>query len=131
MKLTANRQEEIEVTHVVIELPVRYGDEDMPFDFPLRDGDTWSAKVNIDTGEIEGWPKGRTGEFYMKVCDSGVYTLLGPDGVVAKVENDYVPHGVIPGQYGDYVSLDIDAAGIITNWPDDPDLSAFIGDHRS
>lgn len=29
--------------------------------------------------------------------------------------------------YGDYVELEIDENGIITNWPKRPDISAFFG----
>jgi len=40
---------------------------------------------------------------------------MAPDGsVVSKIE-DYVPD-LVPGSYGDYVTLDIDQYGRITNW---------------
>jgi phosphoribosylformylglycinamidine (FGAM) synthase PurS component len=63
----------------------------------------------------------------MKVRDRGSYTLLDPQmQTIAKIEQDYVPHGVIPGSYGDYIELDIDANGKIRNWPKSFDLHEFF-----
>jgi hypothetical protein len=129
MTTTVKRPTDIEVSHVLLELPVRYDEEDIPNDFPLRVGDMWYAKVNIDTGKIEDWPQGKEGDIEcMKVTDSGIYTLLAPNGTVVATRQNYVPHGLVPGDYGDFVSLKINAQGIITNWPKRPDLSAFFQD---
>lgn len=118
MKLIVKRPVEIEVSHILIAVAVRYEEEDIPNDFPLRDGDIWRAKVEIDTGKIEGWPQGKTGDMHMKVCDEGTYTLLSPAGnEIAKLENEYVPNDVVPGEDGDYIELKIDENGVITNWP--------------
>jgi siroheme synthase len=71
-----------------------------------------------------GWPQGVEGRFYMKVVDEGTYTLINLQGdtrtVVACKQGDYVPHGVVPGEYGDYVHLKINGHGVITNWPKSP-----------
>jgi hypothetical protein len=86
----------------------------------------WNATIEIDTGIIVGWPQGTSGEFYMKVCDEGTYTLLDYGGnEIAKIENGYVPNGILPGEYGDYLGLNIDTTGRITNWPKQPNLDAF------
>lgn len=129
MKMTINKPTEIIIERIEVSLPVRYEEEDIPNDFPLRKGDSWKAVIDIDTGKIRDWPIGKSGSIeYMKVCDSGVYTLLDDEGdVVAHLEY-YVPHGIIPGEYGDYVTLHIDSDGIITNWPKAPDLSDFFDD---
>ncbi len=120
-------KKEVEITHIKMDLPVRYQEEDIPNDFPLRKGDMWSVVVNIDTGEIANWPKGKSGRVSMKVCDEGTYTLLDKDGKeVAKIEQDYVPNDLVPGEYGDYVRLTINAGGVITNWPRDPDVNEFF-----
>ena len=147
MKVTIQVPKEIEVTHILIDVPVEYGEEDIPNDFPLRvkgpqldrttalgkrlGDDRWVAEVNIDTGEIAGWPAGAGAqELYMKVNDGGTYTLrtITKDGVGSvKRDRKYVPHGVVPGEDGDYIILKIAADGTITNWPKKPDVSAFFG----
>lgn len=129
MKALIPTTKEVEITHVLVTLPVRYDEEDIPNDFPLRQGKKWEAKIEIDTGKIIGWPDGQAGEIeYMKVCDEGSYALLDASGaVVLSIEQNYVPHGLIPGEYGDYVTLKINDQGIITNWPKRPDIRAFIG----
>lgn len=106
---------------------MRYEEEDIPNDFPLRTGDIWEAKINIDSGKIDGWPNGRSGQFSMKVCDEGTYELLSCDGEkIASLVNEYVPCDAIPGSYGDYVEMNIDETGVVTNWHKKPDVSAFF-----
>jgi hypothetical protein len=34
---------------------------------------------------------------------------------------DYVPHEIVPGEYGDYVELEINSDGAIDNWEVDAD----------
>lgn len=129
MKVTINTPKEIEVCYVQVRVHVRFKDEDMPYDYPLRAGDIWEATIEIDTGKIENWPSGADpGEgVYLKVCDEGEYKLLGPDrSILACKTGDYVPHGLIPGEYGDYLQLDISLDGKILNWPTNPDLSSFF-----
>lgn len=126
MKAEVYVKQEVEITTVVIAVPIRYGEEDMSNDFPLRVGDIWKAAVDIDTGKIYGWPDGRAEKVFMKVTDGGNYDLLN-DGVrIASIDRDYVPHGVVPGEYGDYIDLDINESGVITNWPKYPDVSEFF-----
>lgn len=128
MKALIPTTKEVEITHVLVTLPVRYEEEDIPNDFPLRQGKKWEAKIEIDTGKILGWPEGQAGEIEcMKVCDEGSYALLDASGaVVLSIEQNYVPHGVIPGEYGDYVSLKINEQGVVTNWPRRPDICEFL-----
>lgn len=127
MKFKVKMPVEIEIAYVRISVPVRYEEEDIPNDFPLRVGDTWSASVDMDTGKIHGWPIGKAGSLEMKVCDEGTYTLYGKDGnLMATREQDYVPHGVVPGEYGDYIKLEINADGIITNWRKAPNIEQFF-----
>lgn len=125
MKVTVTKPVEINITHVLIEVPVRYEEEDIPGDFPLRVGDMWTALVDADTGSIEAWPKGKSGHLRMKVCDCGNYVLFSEGSIVARIDGDYVPHSIIPGEYGDYIDLEIDESGTITNWPKDSDFDGF------
>lgn len=128
MKALIPTTQEVEITHVLVTLPVRYEEEDIPNNFPFRQGEKWEAKIEIDTGKILGWPEGQAGEIeYMKVCYEGSYALLDASGnVVLSIEQNYVPHGVIPGKYGDYVTLKINEHGVITNWPKRPDICEFL-----
>ncbi len=128
-KIKAEQGIEINIIHVI--LPVAYEEEDIPNDFPMRRGDMWEANILIDTGKIVEWPQGKTGHLFMKVCDGGTYRLIRNDGsCVAQIIQDYVPNGIIPGEFGDYVDLRINAEGIITNWPKKPDVSAFFGEEQ-
>jgi hypothetical protein len=116
MKLVVPRPTEIEVVAIKCEMAVRYEEQNIPNDFPLRNGDMWTGVVDIETGIIRDWPKGKAGHLAMKVCDEGAYTLLGPkDEVVARQEMAYVP-GCIPGIYGDYVNFYIDETGKVADW---------------
>jgi hypothetical protein len=115
---------ETPVDTIRISVAVRYGDEDMPMDFPFRAGDMWTVDVDLATGKIKNWP-GPAFDLYMKVCDEGAYYLFSNGQEVASIVEDYVPNGVVPGEYGDYIDFKIAQDGTITNWPKVPDLSAF------
>jgi len=108
----------IEATTILLEAPIRYGEEDMPNDAPFRKGDMWYVSIDIATGKIKDWPNGKTLSINMKVCDMGTYRLMNADIEVATIEEDYVP-SFFPGEhYGDYIEFDIDANGVIANWKD-------------
>jgi hypothetical protein len=127
MKTTILLPTEVELTHVKVEIAVRYDEEDIPNDFPLRVGDMWIATIEIDTGKIIDWPIGKSGDLYMKVCDQGTYRLLDNTGEeITAIEGDYVPNNLIPGQYGDYVDLKINDQGIVTNWHKKPSVVDFF-----
>lgn len=127
MKTIVPKPTEIEISHLLVDVPVNYDEEDIPYDFPHRKEDRWRIKVNIDTGEIEGWPQGRAAKMDMKVTDGGTYTLLAPDGsVVAKIEEDYVPGSIGIGG-SDYIELEITEQGFIKDWPRKPDVRRFFG----
>lgn len=129
MKTIVKVEKEIDVDAVRIVLPIRYGDEDISYNFPLRDGDTWTATISVDSGSIDGWPLGYEAVVSMKVCDSGSYFLLDNVGeIVGSIEQDYVPNHLVPGEYGDYVNLDIGKDGFVKNWPKRPSLEDFFPD---
>lgn len=127
MKTTIKRPVEIEIATVKLKLPVRYEEEEIPNDFPFREGDLWEAEINVDTGKILNWPQGKPADMFLTVKDTGYYELFDPAGrSLAKIDDNYVPHGLIPGEYGDVVLFTIDATGTITNWPIRPDVSEFF-----
>lgn len=117
----------VDVKYVEICVAVRYGDEDMPYDAPMRVGDKWNALIDIDQGRVIDWPQGEKLKFSMKICDEGTYILLDADeNEVYRIDEDYVPNSLLPGEYGDYLSLDIDETGKITNWKNNASLCDFI-----
>lgn len=127
MKFKVDTKKEVQCDTVLIELPVRYDDEDIPYDFPFREHDMLSLEVNIGSGRIAEWPKSYgPANVFMKVCDEGTYTLFDQGIPVTALTNEYVPHGLVPGDHGDYVRLAIDESGLITNWPKHPDVSVFF-----
>jgi hypothetical protein len=119
--------QDIEFDSIRVKVPVRYGDEDIPNDFPFRKGDMWEVVIDISdngTAKIREWPA-LAFEMCMKVCDEGVYQLLRGKEVVATREDDYVPR-CFPDGYGDYIEFDIAADGTITNWKKSPDYAQLF-----
>lgn len=131
MKTKIKIEKEVDITMVKIDVAVRYGEEDIPNDFPLRKGDMWSAIIDIDNQKVLDWPCGYIGDLHMKICDSGSYYLLDSEGnTVASIEQDYVPNSLLPGSYGDYLDLKIAEDGTITNWKYNPSFSDFFKDEE-
>ncbi len=127
MKVTVKLPTEIEISHVKIVAAVNYDEEEIPNDFPGRKGDTWHAMIELDTGKIVDWPAGRAEKMHLTVKDSGTYTLLAPDGKhLATRDENYVPHGVVPGQFGDTIEITINGDGVIAEWPKKPDIEQFF-----
>ena len=48
---------------------------------PCREGDSWKPEIDVDTGQIMNWEKGKTADIHYKVCDAGIYTLMDTDGL--------------------------------------------------
>ena len=92
---------------------------------PCRDGDYWEPVIEIETGTIENWEKGKTASIHYKVCDDGTYGLYNEHRKeIARIENDYVPKIMYPKEngYGDYVIMDVDENGKIKDWKCDKHL---------
>lgn len=121
------KEVEIEVDRVILRLPDHHNE--LAEDTPKLTNGVLNLHVIIDTGEIINWPKGEDWslDIFLKVTDTGIYQLLDPFGKkVGEIDQYYVPHGLIPGEYGDYVDLKIDDQGFITNWPKEPNVSEFF-----
>lgn len=88
---------------------------------PFRDGDSWKPTIDIERGEIVGWPSGTTASIYYKVCDAGDYWLADQDGTKRlKWNGDYVPDDLlcVGGRgHGDYIILTVQGDGKIRGWP--------------
>lgn len=112
-------------TQMLLNLPIRYKEEDIPNDFPCRvkrndeygDHDRLKLIIELDTGKIlnKEFPKDFSFDIQsLKVCDEGIYILQDDKGEeIAKLEY-YVPD-CIPNEYGDYINLNIQK-GYVKNW---------------
>jgi hypothetical protein len=134
MKFTVTRPIELDIAFVRISIPVRdepVEEGGMLPNFPFRRGNTWTATIAIEGGRIQNWAAPGTFQLFEKVVDEGTYELLdGAGKVLAKIENDYVPNRVVPGEYGDYVDLEI-VDGVITNWPEQPNPAEFFKEEEA
>lgn len=126
MKTSIKVKKEVEIKYVQLNVSVRYEDEDMPYDFPFRDGEMWNPLIDIDKGQIVDYEFDQTWKLHMKVTDSGSYYLLDENKeVILKIEDDYVPNRLIPGSYGDYIEMNILPDGKIENWYEKPSIKDF------
>ena len=130
MEVTARtpHKELLTFTALVLTVPVRYDNEDIPANFPGRSGKTLTLTLDLNTRKIRDWPAdfGAYNVRSMKVCDEGVYQLLGEGTTLAKFDG-YVPK-LLPGRhYGDYIMLDIAADGTVRDWsPTEEAVQQFL-----
>lgn len=114
------------IKYVLIKVPVKYDDQDIPYDFPHRLGNILILKVEASTGKIIGFPNDYSYDVYMKVTDQGIYSLLDEEDNLLIEKDGYVPDShSIPGRYGDYIDFKI-KNGIITNWFKHPTFEEFF-----
>lgn len=118
MNITATVKQKICVDAIRCVLPVKYDDEDMPYDFPFRRGEIWDVTIDLNSRKIRNW-NGPAIELSMKVTDGGCYYLLSGVNQVAGIEADYVPE-CIPQRYGDYIEFTILEDGTLDGWRPDP-----------
>lgn len=125
MKITLLEPKEYDAKFLRIDLSDAEEEvQELPADFPLREGDKWNALLDIDTRAIVGFPTDYPDyKLDLKPRDAGSYTLYDADmNVIGQpLINEYVP-GCIPGSYGDYLNLNI-SKGIVTNW--NPETTSF------
>lgn len=103
-------KKEVEIWAVRLEVPAENIDNvgDLPKE--IIKGDTLTLTFVIPQGIIIDWPANTLEEYtiYGNVCDRGSYYLLDDNyEVISKIEEDYVPYRVIPGENGDYINLKI------------------------
>jgi len=125
-KICIKQERNVEIKSILLDLPIRYKDEDLPFDFPCRvpasdkdhrDHDRLKLLVDISTGEIltPEFPKDFKYKIdSMKVCDEGIYILYDEQNKEVARHECYVPR-CVPNDWGDYVNLNIED-GFIKNW---------------
>lgn len=110
-------EKEIDIAWVSIRVP--YDDDDeIPEGTHGADDGVLDLMIEIATGQIVNWPAdGKAINIYLKPRDSGTYKLIAADGIlIAEIDENYVPNGIVPGDYGDYVDLRVNAVGKVVNW---------------
>lgn len=140
-KVRVTEEREMDIALVSIDIPLREGNEDLPEDFPFRDGDRWAVKFTPD-GKIQGWTEEHTAWFeknedlvgevkgcyllYINVDDGGTYKLYDSAGeVIASLEEEYIP-SLLPNEYGDDLILHISDTGVILNLFEVWDVTDFF-----
>lgn len=117
---------EAQARYLKIDVPVRYGEDDMPLDAPKRQGDVWITLIDLDNHKVVDWVQGETLNIrLMKVTDSGIYTLYDVGMNQLAELKGYVPGQILPHWHNDYLILDIGADGTILNWLPEANLSDF------
>lgn len=127
MKIVVKETKSVEAKILSVDAGVRYwedatinGIEDTEGNLtPCRKGNSWCPEIDIDTGKIINWERGKQAEIHFKVCDSGSYYIKDANGkVLLKIEDNYVPAIMCPGDngYGDYIIMSIDKDGQIKDW---------------
>lgn len=134
MKIEVKITKEVDVVTLQIEACPRYW-EDATVDgvedtegtlIPCREGDLWKPLIDLDSGMILNWIKGKKAEVHYKVCDRGSYRLLDKEGKAQlAIEDNYVPNIACPEKcgYGDYIIMNIDSNGQIQNWFNIPPIT--------
>jgi len=137
MKISIKVTQEVDVRELHVDAGVRYW-EDTDINgnpdteggdhIPCKNGDRWQPAIDLESGRIKNWEKGKTANVHYKVCDDGIYTLVDRDGNAAAQEEGYVPKIMCPADngYGDYIIMEINADGMIQDWK--VDLSDFINE---
>ena len=135
MKIELTVKKEFEVETLLIDANVRYwedatvnGISDINGDLiPCRNGDSWRPIINIDSGLITNWEKGKSASIHYKVCDDGEYWLQDIEGnKIVKAKGYYVPDflAIEDSGLGDYIIFNVDKRGLINNWRFD--VNCFI-----
>jgi hypothetical protein len=126
MKVELIVKKEFDVKYLFAEVGARYwedatvnGVEDTEGTLiPCRDGDAWKPLIDLETGTIVNWEKGKTAKTHYKSCDSNIFKLLDENKNVIVEIDGYVIDMMCPvgNGYGDYVIMNIDENGKIENF---------------
>lgn len=139
MKIEMQVTKEVDVCYLKVDANVRYwedgkinGERDinledsddpnaapkMPCAVKVGDEWHWMPVIDLNTGNIIGWPKGTSAYIYYKVCDEGVYTLLDADQKEIRKVESYVPDCLSIDEcgYGDYIIMTVNKDGHIEDF---------------
>lgn len=126
MTLKLKIEKEFDVKYLSAKIGPRYwedakvnGVEDKDGDLiPCRYGEYWRPLIDIESGTIINWTKGKEASIHYKCCEDGEYKLLDENRDEIKSIEGYVPNIMCPKEngYGDYVIMDVDMDGKIQDW---------------
>ncbi len=126
MKMELAIKKEFDVKYLAVTAGIRYAEDvtvngeqcDDLAEIPCNDGDYWQIMIEVDTGVIINWPKGKTADIHAKVCDDGTYSLLDANKQEIKNIEGYVLDclAINDRGYGDYIIMTIDESGKIKDW---------------
>lgn len=127
MKVEVYKLTEVEIHSVRIEVELHDNvSENLPKHLFNDDGEL-DLLIEVDTGKVVSWQGNEPVSIHDNIRNNGVYTLFDKcGGEVASLDNYYIPHDLIPGKRGEYIHLDISADGVVTNWPDVPNVYEFF-----
>lgn len=127
MEVEVLRLTKVEIHSVRIEVELHDDvSENLPKHLFYDDGEL-DLLIEVDTGKVVSWQGNEPVSIHDNIRNNGVYTLFDKCGdEVARLDNYYVPYDLIPGKKGEYIHLDISADGVITNWPDVPNVYEFF-----
>ena len=109
------------------------GEGDIAADIPglvcptIEGHGSWAVTIDLVAGRMLDWGQPERGfSVNLKVKDTGRYMLLdaGRNPIIQLVDS-YVPHGILDGDFGDYLELDILEDGRIDRWPGILDTNDF------
>lgn len=127
MKIELTVKKEFEVKTLLVEANVRYwedasvnGVDDEDGDLiPCKVGETWKPIIELETGMILNWQKGKEANIHYKVCDAGEYWLQDENREkIVKAKGYYVPDflAIDDSGFGDYIIMKVNKEGLINNW---------------
>ncbi|WP_159070282.1 hypothetical protein [Neisseria sicca] len=127
MKVEVYKLTEVEIHSVRIEVELHDNvSESLPNHLFNDDGEL-DLLIEVDTGKVISWQGDVPVVIHDNICNNGIYTLFDKSGnEVGKIDNYYVPFDLIPGKRGEYIHIDISDDGIVTNWPDFPNVYEFF-----
>ena len=127
MQFTTQTPTEYKIHNIVtITVCIPANDDEIAPDAPMRKDDMWEIDINVATKSVNSWPAGVAMSLAACVADSGCYYLkTDNDEIITSLEEEYVPNNLLPGEYGDYLELEIDEYGTITNWLKDANFKDF------
>lgn len=124
----------MDIKTIRVESHVRYwedtdvnGEEDNKDNptIPGANGEMWEIEIDTNTGKIKNWPKGTTADVHYKTCDENKIIFKDEFGDVLGEYECYVPDFLCINDsgYGDYIIMEIEEDGKITDFSfDDEDL---------